>query len=125
MTKHKPDEETPEKFNPEHAEIELLMSSLKGDYNNDQSAKKLLKLTSCISYIITKSIKDDKKIIESEMMHALIPESRGKTGKELELYRTIFNDAMYILYSTIGNNYPELIDDISEWKTLRGYDDGR
>ena len=61
-----------------------------------------------------------------ELMHKVLPESIGKTGKDLEPYTTKFNDAFYFVLKkheprSGGNDDEHNV----EWKTEHGYLEGR
>lgn len=69
----------------------------------------------------------DESIEEMEMIHKLIRESIGKTGKDLEPYITKFTDAMYVFPrifepSTKSKYIKELY---AMWKADHGYLEGR
>jgi hypothetical protein len=87
----------PKKPTREDREDELTANSLKGDYSSNKRAENLFRLVNAIpKTVIELGDGESGPIGETKIMHKLIPESIGKTGKELEPYTTKFNDAMYI-----------------------------
>ncbi len=64
-------------------------------------------------------------ISEEEMMNKLLPESKGKTGKELEPYRKKFTYALYVVFRSHEPRDSKLVEINDLWKVDHGYLEGR
>ena len=64
-------------------------------------------------------------ILETDLMHKLIPESIGKTGKELESYKTQFDDMLYIWFKSHQKSPKQIDEWFEQWKADHGYFEGR
>jgi hypothetical protein len=64
-------------------------------------------------------------MLESDLMHEVIPESKDKSGDDLKPYTIKFDDAMYLFFNwgerTRRDIHTHAKEAINEWKITRGY----
>jgi hypothetical protein len=110
---------------PYMQEAKMIINNLKGIRLAETETKKnkyleeLLPLVKRLSGIFSNLETGGKlQILESDLMSELIPESKGKTGSDLETYQMMFDDAMYM---HIHVNYHKLKGYIK----ATGYDENK
>jgi len=108
----------------EDREAETILDNLKGLGNQDlgRYMEELLSLVEKIRDI-TASLYPGGEIEEDDFINQVIPESKGKSGNDLEPYRIKFNDAMYMLYKgTEHGKYKRRLKRLhAEWKRDHDY----
>lgn len=65
----------------------------------------------------------DGNSLTIKLIHTLVPQSLGQSGKDLEPCRTLFNDAMYIVLSAYEQSKARELN--TKWKIAHGYLEGR
>jgi hypothetical protein len=117
----------PGPLSKEDREIETILSDLKGVGNQDvgEYVKELGCLVERIMDIAANFGPDG--MLEDDFINEVIPESRGKSGNDLEPYRIKFNDAMYMFYKgTECGKYKRTLKRLhAEWKKNHGYLEGK
>jgi hypothetical protein len=112
-------------------EIELLLNNLKGKPTDEKHLTEYLEGLFDLGKKILDIIHVEHSITEIELMHRVLPESIGKTGKDLKPYIIKFYDAHYMLISFFNATDNKSKGGMKEkefytmWKTQRGYLEGR
>jgi hypothetical protein len=110
-------------------EIDVTLSNLKGDISSTKYVEEVLRLADAIKKAVEELDKnagviDD--VLGKEMMYKLLPESVGKTGKDLEFYVNKFNDALYVYFRLFRSIKSKVITEfITRWETDHRYLEGR
>ncbi len=105
--------------------INLLMENIKGDIDNPEYIQQVYEVASAIMEEMKRA--GSTGVLEPDLMHNAIPGSIDKTGEELKYYQTLFEDALYSIYtiqeSKGGSRRIKKIND--SWKLDHGYLEGR
>jgi hypothetical protein len=97
---------------------ESIIGNLKGNYETEVNSKEFIRIAENIRRIIHES----KDIEETELLHKVLPGSIGKSGKELDPYWIVLNDALYLIFESQGSGNNEANE---QWKLDHGYLEGR
>jgi predicted nuclease with TOPRIM domain len=119
----------PHPLSKEDRESEIIFNELKGVQANrshvEEYMKELIPLVERLDDRISNLGKDG--MWESDLMNELLPESRGKTGKDLEPYQMRFDDAMYTIFKAKERGkYKKIAERLhADWKREHGYLEGK
>jgi hypothetical protein len=117
----------PHPLSKEEREYAMILNDLKGVGNRhiDEYAEELIALVERIADRFSNL--GESGILETDLMSELIPESRDKSGNDLEPYKMKFNDAMYMFFKgTEDGKYKRTAERYhAEWKRDHGYLEGK